>query len=227
MPAPKPKRPKGEEIRLLLLLATAGGAEAPVARSSREVGRELGVSQQAADRYLIALDERGLVTRSLAQRRQRIGVTPAGVELLRGEYERYRQIFQGPAVVRFAGTVVSGLGEGRYYLSQPGYMVQFSERLGYSPYPGTLNIKLAPADLARLGTVRRGHGVRIDGFKSGDRTFGGATCFPARLSGRECHAIVPDRTHHQDVVEFIAKEYLRDALGVKDGASVDVEVREA
>ncbi|HZY70712.1 MAG TPA: DUF120 domain-containing protein [Thermoplasmata archaeon] len=227
MPPAKPRRLKAEEVRLLLQLAVAGAADSPVARSSREVGRELGVSQQAADRYLIALDERGLVTRTLAQRRQRIAVTPAGLELLRAEYETFRRIFQGPAVVRFQGTVVSGLGEGRYYLSQPGYMVQFAERLGYSPYPGTLNIKLGAGDLARLGTVRRGHGVRIDGFKSGDRTFGGATCFPARLSGRECHAIVPDRTHHQDVVEFIAREYLREALGVKDCAPIDVEIREA
>ena len=38
---------------------------------------------------------------------------------------------KGPAAVRFTGTVQSGLGEGRYYLSQPGYVVQFAERLGY------------------------------------------------------------------------------------------------
>lgn len=219
-------RLKAEEIRLLGYLAGAGAAHAPVTLTSRELGKELGVSQQGADRYLVALADRGYITRLLAQRRQRIGLTPAALDLLRKEYETYRRIFEGPATVRFAGTVVSGLGEGRYYLSQPGYVVQFAERLGYAPYPGTLNVQLSGDDLPRIGTVRRWKGIRIDGFKASGRTFGGATCYLARLSGHPCHAIVPDRTHHQDVVEFIAPEFLRGALDLKDGSSIEVEIRE-
>jgi riboflavin kinase, archaea type len=220
------ERLKAEEVRLLRLLAGSGAAHTPVALTSRELGAKLGVSQQGADRYLVALADKGFLTRVLAQRRQRIELTAQALELLRSEYETYRRIFEGPAVVRFSGTVVSGLGEGRYYLSQPGYVVQFVERLGYEPYPGTLNVRVSADDLPKVSTVRRWKGLRIDGFKASGRTFGGATCFPARLSGRTCHAIVPDRTHHQDVVEFIAPEFLRGALELKDGGPIDVEIRE-
>jgi riboflavin kinase len=218
---------KGEEVQLLKQLAAAGGDHAAVVLTSREAGERIGVSQQAADRYLMALDREGYLTRTLGARKQRLLLTPLAIELLRKEYHGYRRIFEGPAKVQFRGTVSSGLGEGRYYLSQPGYMVQFSERLGYSPFPGTLNVRVGPEDLLKVGSVKHWTGIRIDGFQASGRTFGGATCYPARLGGRDCHLIIPDRTHHQDVVEFISAESLRESLHLKDGGPLDVEIREA
>jgi riboflavin kinase, archaea type len=222
-----PLKLKTEELRLLEILATAGADNAPAVFTSGELGSQLGVSQQAADRYLVRLARLGLIGRTLAQRRQRLTLTPPAVELLRRRYHVYRRIFEGPARVRFEGTVTSGLGEGRYYLSQPGYVLQFSERLGYAPYPGTLNIRVPPTDLVRVGAVKEWKGIRIDGFQASGRTFGGATCYVGRLAGRPAHLIVPDRTSHKDVVEFVAPEFLRESLGRKDGDTLDVEIQES
>jgi riboflavin kinase len=194
--------------------------------TSRELGQRIGVSQQAADRYLVALERRGLLTRALAQRRQRVALTPAAMTLLRAEFHSYHRIFEGPAKISFLGKVASGLGEGRYYLSQPGYVVQFTERLGYSPYPGTLNVRIDGTVLRKVELVGSWTGLRIDGFQASGRTFGGATCFPARMNGHPCHLIHPDRSHYQDVVEFVAADCLRDALGLKDGDPVRVEIEE-
>ena len=201
-------RPRGDALAVLKLLALAGGDHTPAVFTSRAVGERIGVSQQAADRYLLALEASGLITRSLAQRGQRLLVTPAGMSLLRTEYHGYRRIFEGPAKVSLSGKVTSGLGEGRYYLSQPGYVVQFTERLGYTPYPGTLN-------------------VRVDGFHASGRTFGGATCFPARMNGHPCHLIHPDRSHYKDVIEFIARDCLRESLHLKDEDTVAVAIEES
>jgi riboflavin kinase len=224
---PRPVRWKAEEIQLLKHLAQLGGDRVPVVATSGELGERLGVSQQAADRYLMRLADHGLITRALESRRQRLTLTPSGFEVVRREYHGYRRIFEGPGRLTFRGTIASGLGEGRYYLSQPGYVVQFSERLGYTPFPGTLNVGVATPDLARVTAVRDWTGIRIDGFQATGRTFGGATCFVARLGGRTCHLVVPDRTHHKDVVEFIAPVSLREALGAKDGDGVDVEIEES
>jgi len=220
-------RLKREEYRLLLLLAGLGAARTPVELSSREVGERLEVSQQAADRYLVALERRQFVTRQLAQRRQRLALTPAGLDELRREYQHLRRLFEGPARLRIAGQVASGLGEGRYYLSQPGYAVQFSGRLGYDPYPGTLNVRVPADERTSLETVRHWTGIRIDGFQASGRTFGGATCFVARIGGRPCHLIVPDRTHHTDVIELIAPISLRETLKLRDDDAVEVEVEES
>jgi len=219
-------RDRGETLAVLRFLAQAGADHTPVVLTSREVGAKIGVSQQAADRYLVGLERRGLLVRTLAQRRQRIQLTPAAMELLRGEYHAYRRLFEGPGRVAVAGTVVSGLGEGRYYLSQPGYVVQFTERLGYSPYPGTLNVRVDGATSRTLTVVGGWAGIRIDGFQASGRTFGGASCFKARINGRACHLIRPDRTHYKDVVEFIAAERLRDALRLKDEDPVQIDLEE-
>lgn len=220
-------RSYGEALAVLKVLALAGADHAPVLLTSRELGEKIGVSQQAADRYLVALEKRGLITRSLAQRRQRLLLTPTALDLLRAEYHSYRRIFEGPAKISFTGVVASGLGEGRYYLSQPGYVVQFTERLGYSPYPGTLNVRVDSEALRKVSLVEVWNGIRIDGFQASGRTFGGATCFPARMNGHTCHLIHPDRTHYKDVVEFVAPECLREALPVKDDDAVTVDIEES
>jgi riboflavin kinase, archaea type len=222
---PRP-RPTGETLAVLKLLALAGADQTPAVLTSREIGERIGVSQQAADRYLVALEKKGLISRSLAQRRQRLLLTPVAMGLLRTEYHAYHRIFEGPAKIGFSGQVASGLGEGRYYLSQPGYVVQFTERLGYSPYPGTLNVRVDGAALRKVELVGAWSGLRIDGFQATGRTFGGATCFPARMNGHPCHLIHPDRTHYKDVVEFVAADCLRDALHVKDDDPVQVEIEE-
>jgi riboflavin kinase, archaea type len=219
-------RTRGDALAVLKVLALAGADHTPIVLTSRALGERIGVSQQAADRYLVALEAQGLLTRSLAQRRQRLALTPAAMTLLRAEFQAYRRIFEGPARLAFAGTVTSGLGEGRYYLSQPGYVVQFSERLGYSPYPGTLNVRVGPPALRKVEVVGGWTGLRIDGFEASGRTFGGASCFPARMNGHLCHLIHPDRSHYQDVVEFIAPERLRDVLALKDDDPVEIELEE-
>ncbi|MHB8352365.1 MAG: DUF120 domain-containing protein, partial [Thermoplasmata archaeon] len=105
-------------------------------------------------------------------------------------------------------------------------MVQFAERLGYTPYPGTLNLKLSAADHSLAATTRLWQGIRIDGFSASGRTFGGASCHAARLGGRPAHLIMPDRTHHTEAIEFIAPEFLREALGVQDGDRVEIVLEE-
>ena len=219
-------RARGEILTVLRLLAHAGADHTPVVLTSRELGDRLGVSQQAAARYLMELERRELVVRTLASRRQRLHLTPSAMQLLRSEYRDYRRIFEGPGRATISGEVVSGLGEGRYYLSQPGYVVQFTERLGYSPFPGTLNVRLRPSEARRLAVVRDWNGVRIDGFEAGGRTFGGATCYAALLNGRRSHLIRPDRSHYQDVIEFVAPERLRSRLQLKDGDPVKAHLEE-
>ena len=223
---PRRPRPRGELLSVLKLLAHAGADHTPIVLTSRELGERLGVSQQAADRYLIDLERRGYLLRSLANRRQRLCLTVAAMDLLRSEYRSYHRIFEGPGRVTIAGAIASGLGEGRYYLSQPGYVLQFTERLGYSPYPGTLNVRLPPSEGRRLAVLKDWSGVRIDGFEAAGRTFGGATCYPAMLNGRPCHLIRPDRSHYQDVVEFVAPERLRTRLRLKDGTKVTADLEE-
>jgi riboflavin kinase len=220
-------RTRGEELAVLKQLALAGADRAPLGLTSRQVGERIGASQQAADRYLVALEKQGYLTRTFVGRRPKLALTSEGIDALRAEYHSYHRIFDGPARVSFQGQVTSGLGEGRYYLSQPGYAEQFPPRVGYMPFPGTLNVRIEGEARRQVALVRHWVGIRIEGFHAGDRTFGGATCYVARLNDRPCHLIRPDRTHYDDVVEFVAPESLRETLHLADRMDVTVELEES
>lgn len=205
-------------------LALLGAVHEHVSVSTAQLGRLLGVSQQAASARVLKLLDQGFVSRTLGGRSQQLKLTDRGMEVLRAEYTAYRQIFEMESQVHFRGRVERGLGEGFYYMSQEGYRRQFRKKLDFDPYPGTLNLKLEGRQAAKLEILRKAEGIPIEGFTDKGRTFGGASCFPASAGNVDCVAIVPVRSHYQDVLELIAPVQLRKELGLRDGDLVEVVV---
>ncbi len=180
------------------------------------------MSQQSASQRILELIRDGLVARDLATRRQRIRLTPKGADVLRKEYADYQRVFEAKETLTIAGSVASGLGEGAFYMRQKGYKDQFRKKLWFEPYEGTLNLKIAGPDLAKLRILEENPGIEISGFEAAGRTFGGAKCFLATAGHVDCAVIMPIRTHHTDVLEVISKHYLRSALGLKDGDVIEL-----
>jgi riboflavin kinase len=129
-----------------------------------------------------------------------------------------------PRSLKLAGRVISGVGEGSYYMSQQRYREQFERELGFDPYPGTLDIKLADASLELKAMLTQLPGGQIEGFRTSERTFGPVKFFPAKLKNKKAALILPFRSHYVDVVELIAPKKLRESLNLKDGDVVQVEV---
>jgi riboflavin kinase len=105
--------------------------------------------------------------------------------------------------------------------------------LGYTPFPGTLNVELSEASIRGRADLSAQASVPIDSWEDDERTFGAATCYPARLeaNGRQygpTHVIVPDRTHHdEESLELIAPEKLRDELNLTDDDTLSIHLEEA
>ena len=131
---------------------------------------------------------------------------------------------QGGSAIVLHGTVVSGLGEGRYFMSQSGYAEQMRKLLGFTPYEGTLNIKVAADELHKVEEMKSAAGMEISGFDRSGKHFGGATLYLAELSGVKCAVVVPKISRHHDTIELIAKDRLRDSLGLSDGSDVTLSV---
>ncbi len=215
---------KPYHVETLKAIALLGGMKEYVNLSSGELGKLIGVSQQSASQRILELIRDGLVARDLATRRQRIRLTPRGGEVLRKEYADYQRVFELKETLTISGTLASGLGEGAFYMRQKGYRDQFRKKLWFEPYEGTLNLKMAGSDLAKMQILQDSPGIEIAGFEAGGRTFGGAKCFLATAGHVDCAVIMPIRTHHTDVLEVISKHYLRNALGIKDGDVVELAV---
>jgi riboflavin kinase len=188
----------------------------------------LEISQQTASRRLKGLESRGLITRTIAADGQHVTLTNSGEEELRKEYQDFCRIFSdGDKGYTLSGTVVSGIGEGKYYMSLEPYKQQFREHLGFEPYPGTLNIRLPSSALPVRKKIDSLGWIRIKGFSTDGRTFGDAKCLPCRVGSVPCGIVVPGRTHYpEDIIEVIAPVALRRKLGVEDTDTVTVEVGE-
>jgi len=216
---------KPNRVDTLKHIALLGGVKSFVALSSGALGEALGVSQQSAAERILELLKVDLIQRDLAGRRQRVRLTPKGLDVLRREYADYRRIFEVRAGISVRGVVTSGLGEGAFYMKQRGYKDQFRRKLGYEPYEGTLNLRADEEELSKLDILREEPGILIEGFTDGGRTFGGAKVFLATVRGVECAVIIPLRTHHVDNVEVLARNHLRTKFDLADGDAVEVDVR--
>ncbi|MEF8757359.1 MAG: DUF120 domain-containing protein [Halobacteriales archaeon] len=224
-----PRATGADEVRALKLLALEGTVSGEVKISCSTLADRLDASNQTASRRLQALAESGLIDRDVVSDGQWVSVTEDGRRLLHGEYEDYRRIFEGDGVVELRGTVTSGMGEGSHYISLPGYAEQFETRLGYEPFPGTLNVALDDDSVRRRSALSSLEPVPIDGWENDDRTYGPAACYLASVETDDgatyegAHVIEPERTHHEpDQLELIAPDRLRDELDVDDGDRVTV-----
>jgi riboflavin kinase len=213
----------------LLELASRGASKGTVVTSTTELGRALGISQQAVSQHLNELEKLRLIERRHVGRKTGVVLTPDGLAHLMELLARLqRSVNMYPAQISLEGTVVPGVGEGAYYTRLEGYRQQFIKVLGIDPYPGTLNVKLASqADIVKRKQLEYMPGLRISGWKDEMRTYGGLTCFPAVVnSSLEAYLCLIDRTtHDESIVELISEKGIMKTLGLKFGDPVTITVR--
>ncbi len=109
------------ELETLKRLALLGAAREQVSLSSSTLAPALCTSTQTAARRLASLEEEGLISRIVTSEGQKVRITDRGVSALKAEYQDYRKIFEDPCAVKIRGRVVTGLGEGQYYITREGY----------------------------------------------------------------------------------------------------------
>ncbi|MEM2137087.1 MAG: DUF120 domain-containing protein [Candidatus Methanomethylicia archaeon] len=218
---------KGRLVILLYQLAVMGALRGPINIKTSVLKDYLGVSQQSVSRWILELEKLGLIVRDLSGRKQTVKISDKGLSVLRGFYINLSRVFEEfPKKFKIRGFLFSGLGEGAFYTSIPHYKKQFQEKLGFEPYPGTLNLRLkSVADIEVKRVLKGLPGIVISGFSNGLRSYGGAKCFKAKIDGIDCVLVLVERTHYgDDVIEILSPIKIRDALGLKDGSEVEVEV---
>ena len=216
-------------IFTLLKLAEMGAHRRTAKISTEYLAGKLGTSQQTASRYLIELDNNGWIKRAVTPEGCLIKITDAGIKELKKLYSNLRFLMEAayPPSITLEGVVFTGLGEGAYYISKERYTRQFIEKLGFEPYPGTLNLKLTTDyDVKTRSELEAYPAIEIEGFRNEDRTFGSVKCYPVTIENRVKGALILALRSHYDtsVIEIIAPVFLRKHLNLKDGHKVKVEV---
>ncbi len=218
-----------KHLYALYKLAELGASRRTVKVSTEYFANKMGLSQQTASRYLIQLEKKGWLKRKITPEGCLIKITDTGQQELKHLYSNLRLIFEAayPPSVTLEGVLFSGLGEGAYYVSKEGYRKQFIERLGFDPYPGTLNIKLTTEyDIKTRAELEAYPAIELQGFQNEARSFGDVKCYPAVINNKVKGAILTALRSHYDssVMEIIAPVFLRAHLKLKDGHKIKVEV---
>ncbi|MEM0075769.1 MAG: DUF120 domain-containing protein [Nitrososphaerota archaeon] len=211
----------------LVELLLVGAKSRPVEITTEELAKRLGKSQQSASKHLLELEKEGFILRQKVGRSFAVKLTDKAVNALASFYLTLRSaIEEAPDIYEFHGTVFTGIGEGAYYMSLKGYRDQFRSKLGFEPYPGTLNLKLSsPVERQQFQELIQRPGIRIEGFSDGTRTYGGLTFYNSLIEDERGAVLAIDRTHYDtSVMEVIAPIKLREVLKLVDGSQVNIKV---
>jgi riboflavin kinase len=119
-----------------------------------------------------------------------------------------------------SGIIVSGAKQGAFFTRLEWVQQQCMEKLGFKPWPGTLNLKIGADDIRILEGLWQTGGIELVPPNS---DYCSGHVFPVSVGGIAGAIVAPAeevRVHGRDIVEIISHLRLRDALGVKDGDTV-------
>ena len=120
------------------------------------------------------------------------------------------------------GKIVSGAGEGAFFTRIDWVLSQCEEKLGFKPYPGTLNLEISVEDLPIIESLDKEKGIELI---SPDPKFCNGKTFPVLLGKISGAIIKPEekvRIHPRNVIEIIAPLNIKETLNVKDGDIITV-----
>lgn len=220
---------KIQHLITLTELLSMGAKNNFVSITTSSLGKNIHKSQQAASKHLLELEENGFIKRIMSGRRISVMLTQKGYDQIADIYNMLKTSMEsGSPTMCLEGTVTAGMGEGAYYMSLKGYTRQFKAKIGYVPFPGTLNIKIEKKEyLESLRQLSNMLGTKIEGFSDGKRTYGWVRCYPCMLNGKiRCHLILLERTHHDlSIIELISSVEIRKKIGLKNNSRVKIQIR--
>ena len=170
---------KIQHLLTLSYLLSKGAKYNFVTITTSSLGKNIHKSQQAASKHLLELEQNKFITRIISGRNLSVKITGKGFsEMVKLSSILQKSLDSSPSSVDLKGTLVSGMGEGAYYMGLKGYTKQFISKIGYVPFPGTLNVrldkKIHQESIKQFETL---DGIKIQSFSDGKRTYGWVNVF--------------------------------------------------
>lgn len=123
--------------------------------------------------------------------------------------------------MKLEGVVFSGGGEGEKFLDLPWVRKQIKQKLGFSPYPGTLNVRLHEESQKKRKLLKKAASVKIcppEGYCAG-------LLIKASIGSFDCAIVIPEISGYpEEILEIIAPFSLREKLHLNEGNKVRVTV---
>ena len=219
---------KIQHLLTLTHLLSKGAKYNFVKVTTSSLGKDIGKSQQAASKHLLELEQNQFIERIISGRNISVKITSKGfAEMVKLSSILQQSLDSSPSYIELHGTLVSGMGEGAYYMGLRGYTKQFRSKIGYVPFPGTLNVRLDKKIYREsIKQFEILDGIKITSFSDEKRTYGWVKCFTAKLNDSiDCQLIILERTHHDaSIIELISKVSIRKTGKLEDGSKVKIKI---
>ncbi len=118
------------------------------------------------------------------------------------------------------GFIQRGAGQGTFFTTLDWVVTQFEKNMGFKPFPGTLNVQIAPEDVSKLEAFFHKEDFQLI---PDDPNFCSAGFKRVRVNGIPGAAVFPSdevRIHGKDLIEIMADRHVKDSLELNDGDSV-------
>ena len=124
--------------------------------------------------------------------------------------------------MRVSGTVASGKGDGSRFTELDWVKKQFVEKIGFEPFPGTLNVLLKDATNRDILEVNKERTVAIE---PPDKSYCKGIALRTTISSAVIGAIIVPEVpgYNLDLLEIVAPMNLRGRLHLKDGDTITLE----
>ncbi len=132
---------------------------------------------------------------------------------------------------KITGVVFTDLGQGASFMGLEWVQRVIRERVGFTPYPGTLNLSLESPEEMELWKDLKMSMKGVD-VPPAEASFCHARCFLARIEGpsggqkdsKTVAVLVPEVDNYPpDKLEVIAPFHVKDTLEIKDGDQLTLE----
>ncbi|MFC1581055.1 DUF120 domain-containing protein [Thermodesulfobacteriota bacterium] len=123
------------------------------------------------------------------------------------------------------GKILSGVQKAAQFTQLDWVRKQCLEKLGFIPFPGTVNLEIKKGDISTLNALRKEEGVRLI---PPDPQFCESKAFPITVGHIQGALIIPEenvRVHGRAVIEIMAPVRVKDALDVEDGDYLSLELK--
>ena len=122
--------------------------------------------------------------------------------------------------ITITGRIVSGVKKGAFFTQLDWVQEQCQKKLGFKPYPGTLNLEIEEEKIPIVEALRQGEGIELI---PPDTDFCSGHVYPVSVMGVSGAIVAPAEdvsVHGKNIIEIIAPISLKEALDVKDGDEI-------
>ena len=122
------------------------------------------------------------------------------------------------------GKIISGTKKGAYFTQLDWVRKQCKEKLGFIPYPGTLNLQVSDDVLATINKLERENCKKLI---PPDPQFCEAKIFSILIGQIQGALILPAqevRVHKRNIIEILSHINLREEFDLKDGDILSFKV---